>query len=263
MLIADNFQITRPSIAKAVGNLDTAGIQEMVARWLAAGAQAIDINPGPLPKDPERSMTFLVETIAAACRLPLLLDTVNPAAIRAALEVASSQAIINGLSLEPQKLERILPLALRFKVPVICYLLRSDGHVPSDAQGRLEIALQLWQEVARHGLEPDQFIVDPVLVPLGWADGSNQAMEVLATLRYLPDVLGFTPKTIVGLSNLTTGSPSRQCRLAMEQAYLPMLVASGIRMLLMNIEHRQTVAMARNCNLLSSRAIFSWQQVAF
>ncbi|GEM_PF-296555 len=262
MLIADNFQMTRPGVARAVEARDTAAIRKMAARWQAAGARGIDINTGPLPREPEKTMSFLVETFAGACQLPLLLDTVNPAAIRAGLEVAAGRTIINGLSLQPEKLERILPLAVEFRVPVICYLLRPDGHVPPDSQSRLEIALRLWEKVSGKGLEQNRFIVDPVLVPLAWADGPAQALEILTTLRYLPEILGFEPETIIGLSNLTAGAPSAACRLAMETAYLPMLAASAIRMLLMNIDHRPSVAVAKNCSLLTTAGIFSWQQVA-
>ncbi len=260
-LIADNFQMTRPSIARAIAAKDAGAIRQMVKRWLAAGAQGIDINTGPLPREPEKTMVFLVETIAAACDLPLLLDTVNSAAIRAGLQVAAGRAIINGLSLQPEKMERILPLAVKYKVPVICYLLRADGHVPPDSQARLEIALRLWEKASSQGLEPEQFIVDPVLVPLTWADGPFQCGEILTTVRYLPEILGFEPRTIIGLSNLTAGAPSASRRLAMETAYLPMLAAAGIQILLMNIEHRPSVAMAQNCNLLTTGGIFSWQQV--
>ena len=58
--IADNLQITNRSISEAVGQLDPIPIQDMVRLMEENGAQAIDINPGPLNREPARKMKFLV-----------------------------------------------------------------------------------------------------------------------------------------------------------------------------------------------------------
>ncbi len=261
ILVADNFQMTKPSISRAVESKNTKAIKKMVESWIMAGARGIDINTGPLPYSPENTMGFLVKAIREVCDQPLFLDTINAKAIQAGLEQANGQAIINGLSLQPEKLKTILPLAVEYRAPVICYLLRPDGHVPRDCQSRLEIALRLWEIASTAGISREQFIIDPVLVPLGWEDGSYQAIEVLDVLRYLPELLGFSPQTIIGLSNLTSGAGSAGQKIAMENAYLPMLAACGIKFILMNINHRRTVELAANCNLLAGGQIFSWKQV--
>ncbi|HYW79814.1 MAG TPA: hypothetical protein VE890_09575, partial [Thermoguttaceae bacterium] len=64
---------------------DPGPIQELVRRCVAAGANSLDINPGPLLRDPQKDMTFLVETVQDVCDLPLVLDTTNPKALEAGL----------------------------------------------------------------------------------------------------------------------------------------------------------------------------------
>ncbi len=83
ILVADNLQVTNPIIATAIDQLNPEPIQDLVKKCESAGAQAIDINPGPLSKIPEKKMTFRVEAVLSVTRLPLLLDTSNPKALEA------------------------------------------------------------------------------------------------------------------------------------------------------------------------------------
>ena len=135
IIVADNLRITLPAIDLAVDRLDPEPIRQMVTACRDAGARAIDINSGPLSRHPEEKMTFLVRTVRAACDLPLVLDTTNPYAMAAGLAACHQRAVINGVSLEPEKLKRMLPLARQYDADVIAYLLNPNGHVPSDAAG--------------------------------------------------------------------------------------------------------------------------------
>jgi hypothetical protein len=60
LLVADNLQITNPVIAAALAAGDPQPVRELAERCAAAGAEAIDVNSGPLTRDPEAQMTFLV-----------------------------------------------------------------------------------------------------------------------------------------------------------------------------------------------------------
>ncbi|MCP4716446.1 MAG: dihydropteroate synthase [Deltaproteobacteria bacterium] len=260
LLIADNLQIIHSPVADAVAAQNVDAIAAMVQRYVAAGAQAIDINAGPLPRDAEKKMAFLVRAVRAVTGLPLVLDTVNPAAIAAGLGEDAKNTIINGFSLEPARLDAVLPLAQQFNATIIGYLLRADGHVPADADERLKIAGDLYQAFESTGLDRSRLIIDPVLVPLSWRRGTFQAREVLNVIRYLPDLLGFQVKTVIGLSNLTAGSGKRSKRVYVEQAYLALLAAAGLDMALVNVLHQGTVRTSRACRDLLSDNIFVWEE---
>jgi 5-methyltetrahydrofolate corrinoid/iron sulfur protein methyltransferase len=90
LLIADNLQLTRPSMARMVAHRDSAAFQPQVARLTAAGAEAIDINTGPLDRDGADQMIFCLQAASNATGLPLLIDTLNPVAIRAGLSLGLS-----------------------------------------------------------------------------------------------------------------------------------------------------------------------------
>lgn len=260
-LVADNLTVTHPVVRQAIDELDPVPIRHLVRRCLAAGAEAIDINPGPLKREPERRMTFLVETVQAITGKPLLLDTTNPAALEAGLVACRNPAIVNGFFLDPFRLERILPLAARFDADIVGFLLRPDSHVPPDEAERLEIAVALYAEFQRTGLPDERLVIDPVVAPLIWENGNVQDMAVLSTIRNLPDLLGFPVRTIAGLSNLTIGDAPRAKKVRMETAYLPMLAAAGLDMALLNVFRTETVRTARACNVLTDPKIFAWESV--
>ncbi len=257
-LIADNLQITKPAIAKAIEARDPKPVMDLVSRCEAAGAQAIDVNTGPLSKDGEAKMAFLVECVQTACSLPLSLDTVNPKAMEAGLKLAKKRPIINGISLHPQKLKDFIPLAQKFDADLVCFLLKPDGHVPKDAPGRLETAVELVSALAEAGINGDRLIIDPIAAPLMWDDGGQQAVEVLETVRLLPEILGFDVRVMAGISNLTTGSGPLSKKLLMERTYLAMLQAAGLWCTLLNIFHAETVLAARAGDVLCSGKVFSW-----
>ena len=261
LLVADNLQITNPVFQRAVADRNAAPIRDCVRRCVAAGAEAIDINAGPLTKEPARRMTFLVETVQDATDRPLYLDTTNAVALRAGLEVCRNRAVINGVSPEPEKLERILPLAKEFEVDLIGYLLYPNGQVPKTAEERLAVATELFAEIERAGIPPERVILDPVVPPLMWEDGTEQAMAFLETIRTLPDLLGFPVRTIAGLSNLTTGRGPREKKLLVERTYLAMLAANGLSQVLMNVFHEGTIRVVRTCEILKTSKIFTWEAI--
>ena len=261
ILIADNLQIINPVISSAVDGMNPGPIRELVKKCEAGGADMIDINAGPLTGDGEEKMAFLAETIQEVCSLPLVLDTANPRAIEAGLQVGRNRIIINEFSLEPLKLEHILPLAARYDAEIIGYLLTADGQVPPNASGRLSVAAELFEKFQKVGLDKQKLIIDPIIAPIMWQDGPHQAGEVLETIRHLPDVLGYEVRTVAGLSNLTTGSAGHPNRGILEQAYLAMLAGNNLDMVLLNIFHPDSVKLARACSALNDDKPFAIDQL--
>ncbi|BBO74483.1 methyltetrahydrofolate--corrinoid methyltransferase [Desulfosarcina widdelii] len=259
IVVADNLRITLPNIGKAVDLLDPEPIRQLAEACKAAGARAMDINSGPLTRNPAEKMTFLVRSVKSCVDLPLVLDTTNPDAMAAGLTACNGRATINGVSLEPEKLKRILPLARQTDADLVAYLLRPDGHVPADAAGRMEAAVQLFAECEKAGITPDRLIFDPIVAPLTWQDGNRQNMAVLETIRTLPDLLGTPVRTMAGLSNLTTGAPDAAARKRYQQAFLPMLAAAGTDLILMNVLDPDLMRTIEACRNITAESIFSWR----
>ena len=258
LLVADNLRITQPAVADALARRDPTPLFDLLETCIAAGAQAIDINPGPLSRNGAAQMRWLVENVQRTSDRPILLDTTNAEAVAAGLSAARTRVIINGFSLEPRKLEKMLPLAVASGVEIVGYLLTDRSQVPVTLSERMEIAVSLYQAAKDAGLKDEQLIIDPVVVPLYWDDGARRNREALTLIRQLPDLLGAPIRTIAGLSNLTSGAPDARRRALLQSAYLPMLAAAGLNMALMDVSMPQTMAVASVSTLLSKDAIFAW-----
>ena len=258
LIVADNLHAMQPTFSKALEALDPEPLRAMVRECLRCGAQALDINPGPLPRKPEERMAFLVETVQTLTDLPLLLDTVNAAAMAAGLNACRGRTIINGFSLEPSKLERMLPLARDYDAEIIGYLLHPNSQVPIDETEMMELAVALFGAYTKAGLDPNRLIIDPVVAPLSWQDGARHNRAVLKVIGSLADLLGVPVRTIAGISNLASGPVPTKRKVELERAFLPMLAAAGLDMALTNVRHTETVETAVICNSLLGEHIFAW-----
>ena len=151
-----------------------------------------------------------------------------------------------------------MPLAREYDADIVGYLLYENGHVPPDADGRLSVAVEVFGAARTAGVDPARLIIDPIVAPVVWADGTAQNRDILAVLRQLPDLLGFPVRTMAGLSNLTTGGGPVDKKRLLERTYLPMLAAAGLTYALLNVFHEETVRTAGACDALMNEGIFSW-----
>lgn len=260
-IIADNINIMHPKISRALTDMDKEPIKEVVRQCVRGGADAIDVNPGPIKKQKQKYMQVLLEAIQEVTDLPLWLDSNDPELIRMGLGLCRKKPVINGFSLAPSRLENIPPIALENDCSIVCFLLKSDGHVPGNLSERLEIFQEIYERSLQMGLNPEQLIIDPVSVPLMWEDGSYQAQVVLDTVANLPNLVGHPVNTVLGLSNFTTSSPSAKARAILEPSYLSMLYQAGLNRVMLNINRREAVATAKFCNTLQIGGIFSWAEL--
>jgi 5-methyltetrahydrofolate corrinoid/iron sulfur protein methyltransferase len=101
-------------------------------------------------------------------------------------------------------------------------------------------------------------IIDPVIMPLSWQEGTRHNRAVLKVISGLHDLLGAPVRTIAGLSNLATGNVPLSLKIHLEQTFLPMLAAAGLDMVLTNVLHGPTMETAWTCQQLLSDDIFSF-----
>jgi 5-methyltetrahydrofolate corrinoid/iron sulfur protein methyltransferase len=260
-IIADNINIMNPRVARALESLDPEPVRTLARECAAGGADAVDINPGPVKKQRHRRMQLLIEAVQEAADLPLWLDSNDPELVRIGLDLCRRPPVINGFSLEPSRLENMLPLAVETGCRIVGFLLKADGHVPPTLSERLETFQDLYEQSLRSGLDPGQLIVDPISVPLMWEDGSAQGQAVLETVAHLPQLAGHPVETVVGLSNLTSSSPPSRSRAVVEPAYLAMLSQAGLNRVMLDIRRREAVAAVKFRRELESGGVLSWAEL--
>lgn len=241
-IIADNLQIMNPQVKQALEGMDPGLLQTLVRKIASIGPDLIDINPGPLGQNWRQKLDFLLTTVQEATTLPLCLDSNNPQLLKQALELTKGQErVLNGFSLEEYKLKTILPLAVEYKIPSIAFLLSPGSKVPANLEERLALCNELLEICTQAQMDLDLLIIDPVLPPLTWEDGSKHARAVLETIKLLPEIAGRPIKTIVGLSNLTSGIGNTKAKYFLEATYLALLCQAELDYCLMNVFHPQAM----------------------
>ncbi len=131
--IAESINIMGNRSGAAMKERIAGPIQEMTKEETAAGASYIDLNIGPARKDGIELMPWVVETVQAATDIPLCLDTTNTDAMAAGFKVVANKtdAIMNSISAQPERMEKLIPVAAEANCNVVALLWGPDG-MPRD-----------------------------------------------------------------------------------------------------------------------------------
>lgn len=117
ILIGENLNIMSQTIGPALKERNAKPIQEVAKA--ESGVDYIDLNIGPARKAGDELMAWVVNTVQGVTDKSLSLDTTNPVAMEAGLKVCKSRALINSISLQPDRLEQELPLVKRYNASMI------------------------------------------------------------------------------------------------------------------------------------------------
>lgn len=177
--------------------------QEALAQ-LEAGASILDVNMGVPGIDQKAAMQQAVEELSTLVDVPLAIDTTDPAALEAGLRAYPGRALINSVSLEPERIESFLPLAKKYGAAILCLPI-SPGGVPTTAEERVAIIREIIAKALTAGLRPQDFVLDALVMTV--AANSSAANETLKTLKLYREQFGY-PSTM-GLSNISYGLPRR------------------------------------------------------
>ncbi len=206
LIVAERINASRKSIAKAILEGDTAFIQNEAVTQETAGAHYIDVNAGSFVGEEEKYLRWLVETVQEVTDLPLCIDSPDPNVIKAVLPLTNRAPMINSITLEPVRLEGILPLVKESNAKVIA-LCQSDEVIAETPDAKVQMAGKLVEAVTKAGVPLDDLYIDPLVYPVATNTESASA-TLLAIERIMNEFPGV--HTTMGLTNVSHGLPSRK-----------------------------------------------------
>ena len=209
-------------IGKAIKDRNPAAVHEWAKKQEEAGARYLDINTGPASRNQAEDMKWLVESAQEASELPLALDSTNYDAIEAGLALCNKPALINSVPAEMPKMERVFEMAARYNAAVIGLAMNEQG-IPKDAESRVALAMELVAMADAYGLHMEDLYVDPLVLPCNV--GQDHGPEVFETLRQIKMLADPPPRTVVGLSNISQGTKSREL---INRTFAVMAMACGL-----------------------------------
>lgn len=193
---------------------------------VACGAMVLDVNAGvvynsnPNPNETEPPlMVAMLRLVQGLVDVPLCIDSSVPAALEAGLAAAEGRPLLNSVTGEEERLERVLPLAKKFNVPVVA-ISNDDSGISMDPEVRFAVAKKIVERAADFGIPAHDIVVDPLVMPVGaLASAGRQVFELVRRLRELG------VNTTCGASNVSFGLPNRE---GVNGAFLTMAIASGL-----------------------------------
>jgi 5-methyltetrahydrofolate--homocysteine methyltransferase len=205
IIIGERLNSTRKPVREALERRLGDFLEAEALRQKEAGAQYIDLNAAALMEEEVSTVSWAVPLLQRAASLPLAIDSPNPEAIEAGLKAHQGRALLNSLTAERSRIERLLPLVRDYKPRVIVLCLDDEG-MPKDPDSAVTIARKMVELLACEGLAAEDIFIDPLVRPVAAEPGAARLfLDSLAAIkRALPGV-----RTVAGLSNVSFGLPLR------------------------------------------------------
>ena len=221
IIIGELINASRKAIGAAIEAEDAEVIQKVATDQAEAGANFIDVNAGIfVGKEPEY-LNWLVRQVQAVTDTPCAIDSPDPKAIEAALEVHQGTPMINSISLEKERYENLMPIIAGTDMKVIA-LCMSDEGMPETVEDRMKIADKLVNGLLQNNVKMENIFVDPLVQPL--SVNNTFGMEFINSIEQIVETFKGI-HTACGLSNISYGLPGRKY---VNRAFMIQAIAKGL-----------------------------------
>jgi len=185
-----------------------------------AGAQMLDVNAGVPMVDEPALLVATIEAVGEVTDVPICIDSSVIEALEAALAVYQGKALVNSVTAEEERLDRILPVVKKYGAAVIG-MSNDETGITMVPQERLEIARRIIERAVYYGIPPEDVIIDPIAMTV--AADPQAGLVTLETMRLIKEQLG--NNMICGASNVSFGLPDRS---VLNAAFFPVAMYAGL-----------------------------------
>ncbi|MBE6356816.1 MAG: 5-methyltetrahydrofolate--homocysteine methyltransferase [Lentisphaerae bacterium] len=205
------------------GKLDMA--MEFAIQQQLSGAQILDVNMGLSGIDESAMMRRTVALLTRSLSIPLCIDSTDPETVEAALRLYPGRAMLNSISAEKERLEKVLPIAARYGALIIALPLTDNG-IPADADRRMQAVDTIIAAAAKFGFAPCDICVDALIMAVASDPGAAwNALELISRCHER------RINTVCGLSNVSFGLPDRPL---LNRTFLGMALGRGLNAAIAN-----------------------------
>ena len=167
------------------GQLDL--VVEMAEEQVEKGARILDVNMGMNGIDEKEMMLKAVQELTMTVDVPLSIDSSYVEVVEQALRIYPGRALINSISLETEKFEKLIPIARKYGAMFILLPLSNEG-LPKDLDEKIRIIDTIVASAKDHGLSTQDIVVDGLVATIG--ANKRAALEVFETIHYCKEELG-------------------------------------------------------------------------
>ena len=185
-----------------------------------AGAQMLDVNAGVPMVDEPALLVAAIKAVSEVTDVPICIDSSVIEALEAALAVYEGKALVNSVTAEGERMDRILPVVKKYGAAVIG-MSNDETGITMVPQERVEIARRIIERAAYYGIPPEDVIIDPIAMTV--AADPQAGLVTLETMRLIREQLG--NNMTCGASNVSFGLPDRS---VLNAAFFPVAMHAGL-----------------------------------
>lgn len=240
ILIGENIHVISKSVREALVLRDEKFIGELVK--LQKNMDYIDLNVGPAKGDMEGVLAWLSSIVKKESDLNISFDTTNFDEMKRGLEAFSGKSFINSTSKDEPRLEKMTDLALEFGSNLIALTLSKETGITKTSDGRLEIAFEIYEKCMEKGIDSSKIFFDPLILPV--SVDQSQALEALNTIKMIKESFEPPVKTVIGLSNISNGSP-KEMRGLINRVFAVLAYGAGLDAAIIDAKDTELVRIFR------------------
>jgi 5-methyltetrahydrofolate--homocysteine methyltransferase len=221
VIVGERINSSNKNVASALEKRDTEYIQKLAKNQTDAGADYIDVNAGTFVDQEAELLTWLVKITQSHVSKPCCIDSPNPDALEKALEVHQGRAMINSITGEKERRQKLIPLVKHHEAKVIALCI-GEGRIPETADDRVRIGGSIIDDLVKEGIPLQDIYIDPLVQPIA----TNPSSACIA-LEVIEKIMSRYPgiHTVCGISNVSYGLPSRKF---INAGFLTMALAKGL-----------------------------------
>jgi 5-methyltetrahydrofolate--homocysteine methyltransferase len=202
----------------AAGNYER--VKSDALAQVEAGAHLLDVNAGiPLADEPA-ILAEAIQLVQSLVDVPISIDSSIMEALERGLAVVQGKPLLNSITGEDERLERLLPLVKKYGCAFIG-ISNDETGISQDPDVRFAVAKKIVERAQDHGIPKSDVLIDPLVMPIGALPVAGRS--VFKLLNRCRDELGVN--TCCGASNVSFGLPNRP---ALNGTFLAMAIANGL-----------------------------------
>jgi 5-methyltetrahydrofolate--homocysteine methyltransferase len=236
IIIGEKINGSIPSTAKAIAARDETYIRNIARRQAECGADYLDVNAGTTPDLEPDTLRWLIGVVQDEVDVPLCIDSSNPEVILEMIPNVKRPGMINSVSDEARKCERLFPHVAESEWKIIA-LTCDDNGIPTDPDVKYGVARTIIEKADACGITRDRLFVDALVNTIGTTPGAQISFStaVRKIKETWPDV-----HITSGLSNISFGMPFRK---AINMSFLVLAMGAGMDSAIMDPTNQDMLGM--------------------
>ncbi len=236
LIIGEKLNGAIKTVSEAIKNRDEAFIRGLASKQLDSRADYLDICSGT-PNGDAEILKWMIEIIQKDHPdVKFSLDSPNPDTILECIPLCKNPGMINSVSLEGGKIEKIFPAVVNNKSWKVIALLLDETGMPETVEKRMENFHGIMEKVKEYGIPTDSIYFDPLVFTVGTSPDSF--LNFIGTAEKIKKEYQ-NAHIVSGLSNISYGLPYRK---AINHAFLVGAMMYGMDSAIMDPLNRDMLA---------------------